>query len=231
MKILYPPGKVEILAIAMGVGGEFPLEVIELAGRTAYQSFSRMGPDTAEKFIKAIIRRGHESVIEHGSMTVRFSEVSRGFTHQLVRHRHCSITQESTRYVDKREFTAILPPGKDANQTAELTLPDGTSIKLTVEEWFMLNDQMYQKLREAGWPPEDARQVLPIGISTEIVVTTNFREWRHIIGLRGASSAHWEIRLAMIELLKQAKKLVPVIFDDFTVDENVPCIRKIEASA
>ena len=231
MKVLYPPGKVEILAITMGVEGESPLQIIELAGRTAYQSFSWMGPDTARKFTEAIIKRGHESVIEHSAMTVRFSKISRGFTHQLVRHRLCSFTQESTRYVNKGGFSVILPPGRDADQKVELKLPDGTPIRLTVEQWFMLNDQMYQKLLETAWPPEDARQVLPIGIATEIVVTANFREWRHIISLRGAPDAHWEIRLAMIELLKHAKKLVPVVFDDFTIDETVPCIRQIKASA
>ena len=231
MKVLYPPGKVKILGITIGLEGEAPLEVIELAGRTAYQSFDRIKEGSAQEFVRRIIERGHESVIEHSSMTVRFSKVSRGFTHQLVRHRLCSFTQESTRYVSKGGFTVILPPGRDANQKVKLKLPDGTPIRLTIEEWFMLNDQMYQKLLETGWPPEDARQVLPIGISTEIVITTNFREWRHIIGLRGASDAHWEIRLAMIELLKQAKNLVPVIFDDFEIDETVPCIRQIKASA
>ena len=231
MKVLYPPGKVKILAITIGLEGEAPLEVIELAGRTAYQSFDRIKEGSAQEFVRRIIERGHESVIEHSSMTVRFSKVSRGFTHQVVRHRLCGVTQESTRYVNKKGFTVILPPGRDANQKVELKLPDGTPIRLTIEEWFMLNDQMYQKLLETGWPPEDARQVLPIGISTEIVITTNFREWRHIIGLRGASDAHWEIRLAMIELLKQAKNLVPVIFDDFEIDETVPCIRQIKASA
>ncbi len=231
MKVLYPPGKVKILGITIGLEGEAPLEVIELAGRTAYQSFDRIKEGSAQEFVRRIIERGHESVIEHSSMTVRFSKVSRGFTHQVVRHRLCGVTQESTRYVNKKGFTVILPPGRDANQKVELKLPDGTPIRLTIEEWFMLNDQMYQKLLETGWPPEDARQVLPIGISTEIVITTNFREWRHIIGLRGASDAHWEIRLAMIELLKQAKNLVPVIFDDFEIDETVPCIRQIKASA
>ena len=231
MKVLYPPGKVKILGITIGLEGEAPLEVIELAGRTAYQSFDRIKEGSAQEFVRRIIERGHESVIEHSSMTVRFSKVSRGFTHQVVRHRLCGVTQESTRYVNKKGFTVILPPGRDANQKVELKLPDGTPIRLTIEEWFMLNDQMYQKLLETAWPPEDARQVLPIGISTEIVITTNFREWRHIIGLRGASDAHWEIRLAMIELLKQAKNLVPVIFDDFEIDETVPCIRQIKASA
>lgn len=231
MKVLYPPGKVKILGITIGLEGEAPLEVIELAGRTAYQSFDRIKEGSAQEFVRRIIERGHESVIEHSSMTVRFSKVSRGFTHQVVRHRLCGVTQESTRYVNKKGFTVILPPGRDANQKVELKLPDGTPIRLTIEEWFMLNDQMYQKLLETAWLPEDARQVLPIGISTEIVITTNFREWRHIIGLRGASDAHWEIRLAMIELLKQAKNLVPVIFDDFEIDETVPCIRQIKASA
>jgi len=212
MEVLYPPGKCEILAILIGLKGEDPLEVIELAGRTAYQSQSKIKEGSAEKFVRILRNLGHESVIEHSCMTVRFSNVSRGFTHEQVRHRLISVTQESTRYV--------------AEKIVELALPGGESVNVSFQDWISLNEQMYRGLRKAGWVAEDARQILPIGIVSEIVITANFREWRHIFSLRGAPDAHWEIRMMVIELLKKAQQLVPVVFDDFEVDSSVPCIRK-----
>jgi thymidylate synthase (FAD) len=228
VEILYPPGKCEILAI-LGLDGENPLQLIELAGRTSYQSFSRIKEGSAEKFVEMLRRRGHESVIEHSAMTVRFSNVSRGFTHELVRHRLASYTQESTRYVDESNFYVVIPPDKNPDEKlVELKLPDGRRIRVSFRQWVELNEQMYRGLRQAGWIPQDARQSLPIGIRSQIVVTANFREWRHIFGLRGAPDAHWEIRLTMIELLKQVQRLVPIIFNDFEIDESVPCIRRIK---
>jgi len=214
-KILKRTGHHRILAILVGLNGENPLELIELAGRTSYQSRHKITKDSAKKFIKMLIKRGHESVLEHSAMTVEFNNVSRGFTHEIVRHRLASFTQESTRYVSKNNFKVVIPPDKDKDEKiVDLKLPDGKKIKVSFQEWMDLNEKMYQGLKKAGWKTEDARQVLPIGIVSQIVVTANFREWRHIFKLRTAPDAHWEIRFVMKNLLKEVKEKIPIIFDD-----------------
>jgi len=214
-EILKRKGYHRILAIMIGSEGESPLQLIELAGRTAYQSRGKITPFSAEKFVKMIIKRGHESVIEHSAMTVEFNNVSRGFTHEIVRHRLASFTQESTRYVDKSSFRVVIPPDKDKDEKiVTLKLPNEEELAVSFQEWMDLNEQMYRGLRKKGWIPQDARQVLPIGITSQIVVTANFREWRHIFKLRTVPNAHWEIREVMGNLLKEVKEKVPVIFDD-----------------
>jgi thymidylate synthase (FAD) len=207
------------------------LLIIEEAGRTCYQSVR--GPitgETAQKFVKMILRRGHESVIEHSLMTVKFMNVSRGLTHELVRHRIASYSQESTRYVDyaqrgkgpdlgRFQISFVVPPHQDENQQIELK--DGR--KMSLAQMAGESQMFYRALRLAGWLAEDARQILPIGTKAEIVASANFREWRHIFRMRTAKAAHWEIRRVMGNLLEAVQKLVPVVFDDFVevgVDKN-----------
>ena len=174
-----------------------------------------------------LLRSNHESVIEHSSMTVRFINVSRGFTHELVRHRLASFSQESTRYVDyaKRgkgvdleefEMQFIMPPHRDKHQ--KILLEDGRSV--FPEDMAIEFEMYYRGLRKADWFPEDARQFLPIGIKSEIIMSANFREWRHVFALRTAKPAHWEIRGVMGELLKEVRKTVPIVFDGF-VEEGI----------
>ena len=207
-------GNHKILAIMSGVE-KTPPELIEMAGRTAYQSRDKITEGSAIKFVEMIRRRGHESVLEHSSMTVEFDNVSRGFTHELVRHRLASFTQESTRYVDESDFKVIVPPTRDKDdKIVELELPNKEKIKVSFSDWVNLNEQMYRGLRSADWVPEDARQILPIGIKSQIVVTANFREWRHIFKLRTSPGAHWEIRRVLTNLLEEVKEKMPVIFDD-----------------
>jgi len=214
--ILKNAGCHEILSINTA-----PLELIELAGRTAYQSQEKITKDSAQRFVGMLRERGHESVLEHSMMTVRFSNVSRGFTHELVRHRLMAITQESTRYVDESSFRVVIPPDKDPDETlVSLAMPNGAVYFVSLRQWMELNEQMYRGLQEAGWPNQDARQVLPIGIKSQIVVTANFREWRHIFKLRTASNAHWEIRRVMTNLLHEVKERIPVVFDDIQVNEQ-----------
>jgi len=221
MKTIQNKGRFKILAIISGIDGRSPLELIEWAGRTAYKSHHRINRTSAKKFVEKLRRLGHESVLEHSLMTVEFTNISRGFTHELVRHRLASYTQQSTRYVDKSNFTVIAPPGKNIDKKiAELKLPDGKKTKVSFNQWMKLNEQMYISLKKAGWKTQDARQVLPIGIEAPIVISANFREWRHIFKQRCARTAHWEIRLLMIKLLKQAQNLIPVIFDDFEISKN-----------
>lgn len=216
VKILKNKGDHKILAIMVGMDSKDPIQFIEMAGRTAYQSRDKITEDSANKFVKMLRDRGHESVLEHSAMTVEFNNVSRGFTHELVRHRLAAYTQESTRYVDESNFLVVIPPDKNADERlVELNLPNGMKAKVSFQEWMDLNEQMYRGLRKADWIPQDARQVLPIGIKSQIVITCNFREWRHIFKLRTASGAHWEIRRVMLNLLSDVKQRLPVIFDDF----------------
>ena len=220
-QILQNAGFHRILAILLGLNGENPLQLIELAGRTAYQSREKITQDSAKKFVEMIRKLGHESVLEHSAMTVEFNNVSRGFTHELVRHRLASFTQESTRYVDEGNFLVVIPPGKNKDEKiVELILPENKKLKVSFQKWMDLNEQMYRGLRKAGWPCEDARQVLPIGIKSQIVITTNFREWRHIFKLRCDDHAHWEIRRVMVNLLEDVQKIIPVVFDDFEIDKE-----------
>lgn len=201
------------------------LKRIEGAGRTCYQSFSgKITARSAQKFIEMLVFRGHLSVLEHSSLTVRFKNVSRGFTHELVRHRLCAFSQESTRYVDyaKRggdvdldRFSAsvVAPPHRDENE--KIKLADGR--KLSFKEMAKDTEEFYRALRKAGWLPEDARQILPTGLKAEIVVTSNLREWMHIMYMRTAKVAHWEIRSVMINLLKEMQILLPPIFSVFKI--------------
>jgi len=227
MKVLQNAGTYKILSIMAGLNGEDPISLIETAGRTAYQSRDKITPESAVKFAKALRVRGHESVFEHSAMTVEFNDVSRGFTHELVRHRLAAYTQESTRYVDEKEFRVIAPPKKDLDEKlVDLVLPSGensglkVSLKVSFNDWVALNEQMYKGLRAAGWVPQDARQILPNGLKSQIVITSNLREWRHIFKMRCAIDAHWEIREVMVALLKDVKTRIPVLFDDFEISAD-----------
>lgn len=194
--------------------------VIEHAGRTCYKSVR--GPitqGTATRFVRMLIKGGHESVLEHGSFTVRFVNCSRGFTHELVRHRLAAFSQESTRYVDYAkgkvdleafQLRCVLPPHRNVDE--KVRLPDGR--ELTPVEMLEQTEVFYRALRQAGWLPEDARQLLPTAVVAEIVMTANFREWRHIFEKRTEKVAHWEIRGMMGGLLEYLKGIIPV-FDDF----------------
>jgi len=218
MNILQNQGKSTILGIFSGIDpvtNEImsPEKIIELAGRTCYESQDKITRDSASKFLEKILKSGHLSVIEHSYMTVRFENISRSFTHEAVRHRLCAFSQRSTRYVDEMNFNIIMPSHR--NMSNKVILDDGRVI--TVTEYCELIEQMYRGLRSIGWAPEDARQCLPIGIETELVVSTNFREWMHIFSLRTSKAAHWEIRRVMIDLLGKVQLLIPKIFDEFKV--------------
>ncbi|RLD14688.1 MAG: FAD-dependent thymidylate synthase [Caldiserica bacterium] len=194
--------KVELIYITPNVE-----KVIEEAGRTSYQSFNRMGEGSEKKFIRMIINLGHLSVIEHAVASFRISDVSRSLTHQLVRHRLASFTQKSQRYVDEKNFTFVEPPKIEEN-------PEAHKIYLDFMESVR---ETYGKLRDLKIPKEDARFVLPNATTTEIVVTANLREWRHIVELRGSKHAQWEIRRMTIEILKILKREAPTVFEDFVI--------------
>ena len=203
--------KVELLSITPDAE-----KIIEKAGRTCYLSSKAETEKQRQKFIKSLVKNGHHSVLEHACATFKISGVSRSLTHQLVRHRLCSYSQQSQRYVDESNFEYIEPDSIKAN-----------SIAHTIFTEFMDEAKStYSRLRKLGIKKEDARFVLPNATSTTIVVTANFREWRHIIELRGQSSAQWEIRKLVIEILKILKKYAPSVFYDFEIDKEKSLIKK-----
>lgn len=178
---------------------------LERYGRTAYKSEDKITLGSAEKFIESIMKRGHESVIEHESLTVRFI-CDRGVTHELVRHRLCAFTQESTRYCDysKRGIQFVEP----------CFLKQGTNNHLLWMTAMQNAERAYSDMIHAGFTPQEARSVLPNSLKTEIVVTANLREWRHILKLRTDPAAHPQMQQVMNILKKKLQDLLPVIFGD-----------------
>ena len=184
-----------------------PLQLIELAGRTCYRSKSDLTEETAIKFVRMIMKRGHESVLEHASATYRIV-CGRGVSHELVRHRIASYSQMSTRYCDLNgeDIEFIEPfPMKPVNRCLWINACEDA-------------ERHYKELRDSGETPQIARSVLPICVKTEIVVTTNFREWRHIFSLRCARAAHPAIRYLMTEIYKEFKRDWPVIVEDLSFE-------------
>lgn len=176
------------------------------------------------QLVRKLREIGHDPMLEFGDMTVKFDMISRGFTHEGVRHRLCSFAQSSTRYVDTQQFLIVVPPQMDEKRQYQIKLDDleldsivgnvrvGT---MSVEQFCRLSERFYRVLRNAQWKPEDARQFIPIGIKTVLVWKANMQEWRHVFYRRCDKAAHWEIRGIMCELLNWCKESIPVIFDDF----------------
>lgn len=198
MKFVEP--QVEILHVS-----ENAAQLIEMAGRTCYKSEDAITSGSAEKFVARIARSGHHSVIEHAHMTVRFI-TDRGVSHELVRHRIASFSQESTRFCNYSgskfggELSFILPlrmrrASCDGNADSE---------SLFVDTCFGI-ERIYINLIESGWKPEDARAILPNCLKTEIVMTANLREWAHVINLRSTPEAHPDIREIMGLLVDEMK--------------------------
>lgn len=186
------------------------LQKLERSGRVAYKSEDRITKDSARKFIKSLIERGHESVIEHVNVTVKFV-CDRGVTHELVRHRLVSYTQESTRYCNYKDEVAFIEPSFWYKDSFCRILWGNTMKRL---------EEVYKMMIENGATPQEARSILPNSLKTEIVTTCNLREWRHILKLRTAKTAHPQMRELMIPLLKEFQKRIPIIFDDIVPYEE-----------
>ena len=188
------------------------LKRLERAGRVCYKSEDKITQGSAETFLANIIKRGHESVLEHEKITVSLI-CDRGVTHELVRHRIASYSQESTRYCNYmgekfgRELTFIKPC---------FWAEDDPKYAVWKEQMAQL-EETYQRLLEAGASPQEARSILPNSLKTEIVVTINLREWRHFFRLRTAPAAHPQMREAADMLLAAFQAELPVIFDDLSV--------------
>jgi len=206
---------VEVELIAVTPDAE---ELIEAAGRTCYDTGDRAGADSAAKFIRMLIRRGHLSVLEHAAATFRVTGVSRALTHQLVRHRLASYSQRSQRYVGEAGFPYVTPPSVAGNADGHRAFDDAVENARAA----------YERLIGMGVPREDARFVLPNATATEIVMTADFREWRHVLALRGHASAQWEIRRLAIAILKELKRQAPATFADFEIDETKETITVVK---
>ncbi len=204
--------KVELLSITPNAE-----KLIEAAGRTSYMSFDKQGQDSEKRFIRMLVKSGHHSVLEHAYATFRISGASRSFTHQLVRHRLCSFIQQSQRYVDESKFNYIEPDSIKNNPKAHSIFIDFMSKA----------KETYVKLNGLKIKKEDARYVLPNAVESQIVVSANFREWRHVIDLRGKAQAQWEIRRVAIQILKVLKKHAPNVFGDFEIDEEKEVVKEI----
>lgn len=212
-------------SIEDAIDGEEILRKIERAGRTCYKSEDKITPESARAFVAGIIKRGHESVLEHEKVTVRII-CDRGVTHEIVRHRIASYSQESTRYCNyghDGEITVILPlwfRGAHGRHILNAGMPDPRDDELQLyKDWAYAcstSEAMYMRLIAAGQSPQQARAVLPNSLKTEIVCTFNLREWRHFFRLRTASSAHPQMREIICPLLHEFKRLIPVVFDDIT---------------
>lgn len=202
----------EILMITTGA-----LSLIERAGRTCYKSEEKMTSESAPTFAAMILKRGHESVLEHAVATVRFV-CDRGVSHEIVRHRLASYSQESTRYCDYEggHVAFVIPPWVDM-EPGEYDKGRYTGAATVDNEWFNAMkdaEDSYRALRAGNWRPEQARSVLPNSLKTEIVMTANLREWRHFFKLRTAPAAHPQMREIATPLLVEMAARVPVLFDD-----------------
>lgn len=204
MKIIKP-----YFIIEDSIDGEKILKRIEKAGRTAYKSEHKITPDSAKKFVKMVLDLGHESVIEHEKVTIRVI-CDRGVSHELVRHRIASFTQESTRFCNYskgrfgNEITVIKP-----------CFWNDDSKEYKIWKNAMENaEKTYMELIKLGAKPEEARSVLPNSLKTEIVITMNIREWRHFFKLRTSKRAHPQMREITATLLQEFKNRIPIVFDD-----------------
>ena len=194
------------------VGGFEPEEMlkkIELCGRVCYKSEDKITEDSSVRFVKNLVSRKHESVLEHAGFTVKFV-CDRGISHEIVRHRIASFSQESTRYVNYAngrfgsEITLIKP----------CFFEEGSERYTLWKEACEAAERYYFALLEAGAKPEEARSVLPNSLKTELMVTANVREWRHILALRASHAAHPQARELMRALLDELKEKAPVLFAD-----------------
>lgn len=181
-------------------------KLIEAAGRTCYKSENKITNDSAANFIRGIIKSGHNSVIEHASASFRII-TNRGVTHEIVRHRLANYSQESSRYCNynKKGITFI-----DPTEAFEIA-PENLEI---IIDAFNYASIAYNKLIENGVKCDLARTILPNGLKTEIVMTANFREWRHFLTLRMSNAAHPEIRIIANQIYDILVKECPNIFSD-----------------
>ena len=204
MKIIEP-----YFEIMDEVDGRKMLQKIEKIGRVCYKSEELITEDSAETFVRNILKRGHESVIEHEKISVKMV-CDRGVTHEIVRHRVASFSQESPRYCNYQkdkfgnELTFIKPVfwSEDSEEYA------------VWKHMMQQCEEQYMHLIRLGASPQEARSILPNSLKTEIVVTMNLREWRHFFRLRTAGAAHPQMREIACMVLEEFRRQIPVVFEE-----------------
>jgi thymidylate synthase (FAD) len=202
-------------------GGE---GLAEFAGRACYQSWSKPNPATATNagYLRHILEVGHLSVLEHGSVTFYLTGVSRSFTHELVRHRHFSFSQLSQRYVPGREQAMVEPAviaedpalHKTFVEAGEAALRAYNELLEGLEAKFSDVENKTSRRKQAR---QAARAVLPNAAETRIVVTGNYRAWRHFVTMRASEGADVEIREVAVACLRELQRIAPSVFGDFAI--------------
>lgn len=210
--------------ILTNLDGDQVVKNIERAARVCYKSEAKITLDSAEGFIRRIMKRGHHSVIEHESISLRIV-CDRAMTHCLVRHRLAAYSQESTRYCNYRGGVAFIIPYW-IDEISGVSYPyDTEKVSKRVIEfkdvegviWFdsmLESEKQYMKLLEGGWSAEKARSVLPNSLKADIVMTANIREWRHVLNLWCHKSSHRQAQEIMVPILQEFHRLMPVFFED-----------------
>ncbi len=203
------------------VGGQ---ALVEFAGRACYQSWSKPNPRTATNasYLKHIIDVGHFSVLEHASVSLYMTGISRSCTHELIRHRHFSYSQLSQRYVPEDDAQVVVPPGLEDDPELRQILLDAADASRTayldllarLEAKFADQPNAVLRRKQAR---QAARAVLPNDTETRIVVTGNYRAWRHFIAMRASEHADVEIRRLAIACLRELAAVAPAVFADFDI--------------
>ncbi len=208
MKIIRPD--VELIT---PLDGDTILKRIEECGRVCYKSEGKITEDSAPEFVRHILERGHEAVLEHCSFTAKFI-CDRGVSHEIVRHRLASFCQESTRYCNYSK-------GKFGEEITVIAPCFWKEDSVEWAAWANLcskAEDTYIDLVRSGASPQEARSVLPNSLKTEVVMTANIREWRHFLRLRCSPAAHPQMREVALILLEKLHAAIPVLFDDLWED-------------
>lgn len=214
MKIIQPSFKIEGPPQSTLEGHEM-LQRVEEAGRTCYKSEGKSVPGSYMKFVHSLIERGHESVLEHEKVTVRII-CDRGISHQLVRHRLASFSQESTRYCNYSQ-------DRFDNELTFIDLSEAFGWDPITDRCYAIwedsmrqAEQNYLELIEYGAKPQEARSVLPNSLKTDLVITANLREWRVIFKQRTEKGVHPQMKQIMTPMLGLFSTRIPIVFDDIT---------------
>ena len=223
IKFIKPSYEIDML----GQTGIEKLKCIEQKGKICYKAEHNITDDSYLKFIKMIIDKGHHSVLEHASISFKFT-CDRGVSHELVRHRTgIGFSQESTRYCNYNNAIEFIIPSWSNIQPYETNILDVSQSLVQLKDFDGMTDGdfewqnqcvnaacSYERLLNIGWKPQQARSVLPNSLKTEIWATPNLRELRHIFKLRTPPAAHPDFRALSIPMLADVKRLIPIVFDD-----------------
>ncbi|MBJ7290095.1 FAD-dependent thymidylate synthase [Williamsia sp.] len=202
-------------------GGE---ALVEFAGRACYQSWDKPNPRTATNaaYLRHILEVGHLSLLEHASVTFYITGISRSCTHELIRHRHFSYSQLSQRFVPEHDSNVVCPPAIRGDEELEALFVTATdAARAAYVELLAALEAKFADVPNAILRRKQARQaarsVLPNATETKIVVSGNYRAWRHFVGMRATEHADVEIRQLAIECLRQLSTLAPTVFGDFEI--------------